>query len=429
MRRVFINSVTPDMRLGRAILGPRGELLLAAGLTLTGGHLSLLRERGFLFLYVEDGHTDDIELFEILSHEVRAKTVRAIEKVQTFLARAAERMDISSLAATRGSLQGRTFALVTRKLQDLYDLSDAAAALVEEVVLPNTMLGLSIIWVHDDVTFGHSLGVAVTAVMIGKLVGMGHADLCALATGAMLHDAGKVFIDRKVLDKPAKLSPEEMDQIREHPALGYEVLKQLYGPGILFNHVPYQHHERQDGSGYPRGLFGTNQLPSPGGRRPVGRILPIAEISAVADVYDALNSDRPYRPALPAEQIIEILEEMSGTALNSAVLGRFLGAVAPYPVGSEIVVHGGDVDGFKGIVVRQNASDPLRPIVRLFHDAKGDLVPQFEVDLLAQSAIGIAPTIIIPSQAFAQQGRFDPDELLRGLRRTAEREIAQPLVC
>jgi len=429
MRRVFINSVTPDMRLGRPIRGPRGELLLAAGVTITAGHLSLLRERGFLFLYVEDGHTNDIELRDILSHEVRAKTVRAIEKVQTFLARAAERMDISSLEATHRSLQGHTFALVTRKLQDLYDLSDAAAALVEEVVLPNTTLGLSIIWVHDDVTFGHSLGVAVTAVMIGKLLRMEHSDLCALATGAMLHDAGKVFIDRKVLDKPAKLSPDEMDQIREHPALGYEVLKQLYGPGVLFNHIPYQHHERQDGTGYPRGLFGTNQLAAARERRPAGQVLPMAEISAIADVYDALNSDRPYRPALPVEQILDILREMSGTALNSAMLGRFLDVVAPYPVGSEIVVHGGDIDGFKGVVLRQNRNDLLRPIVRLFHDAKGNLVPHFEVDLQAHSAIGIAPTIIIPPEAFAPSTRFDPKDLLLRLRRTAEREISHPLVC
>jgi len=88
-----------------------------------------------------------------------------------------------------------------------------------------------------------------------------------------MHDIGKVFINRDIITKPGKLTDDEMELVKRHTQLGYEGVREVFGPGTLSNHVPFQHHERQDGSGYPRGLRATNKLVTPAQRMGSDQIL------------------------------------------------------------------------------------------------------------------------------------------------------------
>ena len=99
------------------------------------------------------------------------------------------------------------------------------------------------------------------AVLLAKNLGWSKERLRAFGIGCLLHDLGKIFIDSDILDKPAKLDASEFDRMKAHPLLGYELVKSMLGSSSnLIHHVAYQHHERQDGSGYPRGISGDSIL-------------------------------------------------------------------------------------------------------------------------------------------------------------------------
>lgn len=146
----------------------------------------------------------------------------------------------------------------------------------------------------DAYTHGHSSRVADLAIELARRLGMGEDAVDALQLAGILHDIGKIGIDDSVLKKPGQLTPEEFDQIKLHPVLGYEILKDIRP----FRHIlpaVRHHHESWDGGGYPDGLAG-DAIPRD------------AQILAVADAFDAMVSDRPYRRGMPLEQVRGIFE-------------------------------------------------------------------------------------------------------------------------
>jgi len=148
-------------------------------------------------------------------------------------------------------------------------------------------------------TAGHSERVTNLALRIGHAIGLPAGDLRIMHRGGLLHDIGKIGTPPAILDKPGKLEPEEMQIMREHVKIGVRILEPI---PCLREALPIvaQHHEWFDGSGYPAGLAGEN-------------ISLHARIFAVADCYDAIVSDRPYRRGLSTEQALEILKQNSGT--------------------------------------------------------------------------------------------------------------------
>ena len=148
----------------------------------------------------------------------------------------------------------------------------------------------------DHYTQGHVKRVSNMAMSLGRKMGLNDTDLRALKIGGALHDIGKIGVPNKILNKPGPLSDEEMAIMQKHPAAGYQIclpLKKNLGPAL---DVIKQHHEKLDGSGYPDGLTENE-------------ISVVARIMAVADIYDALVTDRPYRKAMPMEKAVQILKE------------------------------------------------------------------------------------------------------------------------
>jgi putative nucleotidyltransferase with HDIG domain len=174
-----------------------------------------------------------------------------------------------------------------------------------------TIAGLvAAIEARDENTKGHNMRVAELAVAIGRKLGLPTNRLRVLARAGMLHDVGKIGIPDAVLNKPGPLDAAEWVTIKRHPELGVEILHRL--PTLQQeSEIVAAHHERIDGSGYPRGLHGTE--------------IPIeARIVAVADTYDVLISDRPYRMARTRQESITILREESGTRLDGSVVEALL---------------------------------------------------------------------------------------------------------
>jgi putative nucleotidyltransferase with HDIG domain len=162
----------------------------------------------------------------------------------------------------------------------------------------------------DKYTSGHSERVAHYAIHIARRLGLPEKDIRLLEEVATLHDIGKIGIPAKILNKNGPLTKDEQDVVKQHPTVGEEILKpiEFLEPGLS---AVRDHHERQDGSGYPHGIKG-------------GLISIFAAIAAVADSYDAMTSDRPYRKALTKEEAISILEKNKGTQFDAEVVDAFV---------------------------------------------------------------------------------------------------------
>jgi HD-GYP domain-containing protein (c-di-GMP phosphodiesterase class II) len=171
------------------------------------------------------------------------------------------------------------------------------------------------------------------------------------------------------------------------------MLRLLQPRRFLANHIAYQHHERQDGSGYPLGLAGTNRIARDVRAAEDRRMLLIAEIAAVADVYDALISDRPYRPAHSRDEAIAILRRMAGPHLNREVVRRFLTAVPGFSLGIDVTITSGRLAGYRGVVIRLSTRTPDRPVVRLTQDPAGRRIHPVEVDLAREPSLAATATL------------------------------------
>ncbi len=162
-------------------------------------------------------------------------------------------------------------------------------------------------------TAGHSERVTLLAVAIGRRMGLGHDEIDRLHRGGLLHDVGKIGISPVILDKPAALTPEEMAIVQEHPAVGARILEPIAAFADVIGIVRH-HHERFNGQGYPDGLRGED-------------IPLLARVAAVADVYDALVSDRPYRHRWDDERARSYIADMAGIYFDPAVVRAFLALI------------------------------------------------------------------------------------------------------
>ena len=160
----------------------------------------------------------------------------------------------------------------------------------------------------DQTTAGHQDRVAAIACSVAREMEWNEEEIRAVRLAAALHDVGKMIVSQEILNKPGRLTAEEFAQVKLHPQAGYLILKDIPFRWPIAEAVR-QHHERMNGSGYPRGLMGDE-------------ILPIARIVAIADVLDAMTSDRSYRPALELDVVLCELEGQAGTLLDAQMVKR-----------------------------------------------------------------------------------------------------------
>jgi HD-GYP domain-containing protein (c-di-GMP phosphodiesterase class II) len=350
MRLVRIEGVREGMQLARDI--PAASLgsapLLRHGVRLTPGLAARLGPRGVRAVWVEDDLGEGVVPFTPLSDEIRHSTEQAV---------------IRCLDGARGT-EGRMSADAIAQLE-----SAALGVLHALEDCPEAALAFDDLATADSYTYGHSIRVAtlglVLAERIARLDGWvdwegnrrfddAVARMTEMAMGLLIHDIGKLAIPEAVLNKPEALSDEEWQLVQTHPSAGASLLPADRVSALTIC-VVRDHHERWDGAGYEQGRTGeqTHQF---------------ARIAAVADVYDAITSDRPYRAATPPHVAVRAIREGAGTQFDPDVVRHFLRVAMPYPVGYTIELP----SGVSGVVTRVDPDTPEHPVVR-FRDPSGHL--------------------------------------------------------
>lgn len=200
----------------------------------------------------------------------------------------------------------------------------------------------------DDYTYRHNIGVGVIATLIGKWLSLSEEDLHDLTIAATLHDIGKTKIPTEILNKPGKLTKAEYETVKKHTIYGYEILKNTQGINHEISLVALQHHEREDGKGYPFNLQGS-------------KISYYSKIVAVADVFHAMSSNRVYHDATPFYQVIKQMNEDMFGKLDSTILMPFLQQIMNALIGHQVLL----TDGKIGVIKFINPYDLLNPLVEV----------------------------------------------------------------
>ena len=233
---------------------------------------------------------------------------------------------------------------------------------------PDACIWLARMKQEDQYTYQHSLGASIWAVALGRQLGLPKSDLRSLAIGGLLFDAGKLQLDKDLLNAERPLTEDEFETVKSHVQLGVEAIQK---GGVMnrdvIDMVSY-HHERHDGSGYPEGLSGDS--------------IPIfARIAAIVDCYDAITSHRSYARATSPSIAIKKLYEWKDIDFQAELVEEFIQAVGIYPAGTLVELSSGEV----AVVIAEYRTRRLRPKLMVLLDCeKQPLLDVKMIDLLIQ---------------------------------------------
>ena len=262
---------------------------------------------------------------------------------------------------------------------------DSLAAIVTQD--RTSLMALTALKKYDNYTFTHMVNVASLAMAQARALNLEGPILREFGFAALMHDIGKVHTPAEVLNKPGKLTDEEFRIMKRHVVDGAHILRKTPEVPALAPVVAFEHHLKQDMSGYPENL-------SP-------RQLNLCTmIVSIADVFDALRSNRPYREGLATSRVRSIMGQKDDPAFNQVLLRRFVNLVGMYPVGTVVRLNTDEM----GVVMAEHPEDPFRPQVKILFDARGEKVEDpFLANTWERDARGEFPRAVVES--------VDPDSL------------------
>ncbi|MGD8190902.1 HD-GYP domain-containing protein [Brevibacillus ginsengisoli] len=349
MRLIAMANCQPGERLAKSIYNNNGTVLVGEGVELNQRMIDRLQALNITAIYVHDELTKDIEIKDVISESTRREALTVIHTTfQLFLdepSRWQKHFNYKQLGK---------------------QCRQAMASIIDELKQNRTAMNLlgSVVGT-DHYVFAHSFNVTLYTTALALKLNLNERELMEIGIGAMLHDVGKMAIPPEVLHKPDRLTDDEFEQIKQHAEIGFEILRRQEEIPLLAAHCAYQHHERLDGSGYPRNLTEPE-------------IHKYAKILAICDVFDALTTNRVYRRAMLPHQAMEILYAGVDTLFIKEYVEAFRDTIALYPIGLSVTLN----TGVEGIVIDYNRGLPSRPILRILKDELGnDLDSPYEIDL------------------------------------------------
>ncbi|MFH0919455.1 MAG: HD domain-containing phosphohydrolase [Fibrobacterota bacterium] len=381
MLQTPIEDVKGGMVLGKSIYNAGGDLLLAAGFRLHEKYIHRLKILGYSALWIQEEGTENVIPESIINEQMALQTNKAMRE---------------SVEVIQGALKvrGQTKAEIDHALKDTdrfktIIMAEKVKALIDDIVdglvgQQDVLININSIRGKDDYLYQHNLDVTVTSVLLANRLKLNKFDIAEMALGAILHDLGMVVIPDEIQKKGKRLSFQEFTILKEHTTYGYTILKENPRISPVSAHIAYQHHERQDGGGFPRGLKGENELPSQKRlSQPQGTMHRYAEIVAVANAYDNLIAPRNAADAKSPDEALRIIIRSAGTQLNKHVVDALITITPAFPVGAFISIVDGPKEllGFKGVVARNNSASLDRPETIIFYNKSNRRINPIAIDL------------------------------------------------
>ena len=369
-----LKKLQPGMVTAQSIYNSSGASYLTRGTELTRQYIDKLCALGINDLHVLS-YSSEIKLLppeDVLSEKTR---VMAIQRVY----------DVFAQVEETGTFE-------------FEPLAKAAAAMVSDIATRSSnLVQLTDIRVHDEYTFAHSVNVAMLSGMLGRLAHLPEGQIQELTLGGLLHDLGKIIVPPEILNKQGRLTKNEYDIIKHHPEAGFAKIRSMsLSDAHLLGLVAMQHHEHLDGTGYPA-------------RRKGNEIHPYGRICAIADVYDALTSSRPYKKAYSPAVAYHIMTNCSEGQFDEKLLKLFFSNVAIYPIGTVVKTS----EGY-GIVKKVEFGLTDRPMVVMYADQYDNILPEPYEEYLHERPEHKIESVVDDSMLLVKirESGFDPASLL-----------------
>jgi len=334
MRLISLDVLKPGMVIAKTIWNEAGRPLLQKDVVVTESIINRLNQLYIKYVYIDDEISKGIEVNESIPVEMRLAAVNKITE---------------SFHQLKGVGGKKASYILDRQSAEIGNLVDD---ILGSILSNSEMLTvLTDSFLYDEYLYQHSFQVALYSIAIAKELNYSRSELKTIGIGALLHDVGKLQIPTSILLEPGRLTDEEYETMKQHTTYGFDILRNLHTVSLLVAHCAFQHHERLDGSGYPRGLVERD-------------IHPYAKIIAVADVFDAVTSDRVYRNKMLPSQGIELIQSGSGITFDIEVVEALKRSIVHYPNGTMVLLS----DGRRGIIAKQSLNHSSLPFVRIFEE-------------------------------------------------------------
>lgn len=361
-REVSFDNLRVGMILGTSIHDDVGNVLLSEGLQLTTTTIDRIEKLNMVSVPIL------FEIKDFVDPKMEDNSVDSASIEQT-------------IYETRSIMEKSLRKFQFNELLEFEKLKAVVNQLITDILSRDFVtLNLTKIKDTDAYLLEHSVNVCLLSLVTGVYLGYGKDELITLGLGALLHDIGKMFIPDEIINKPSKLTEDEFIIVQNHTTFGGEAGKKIEGLTQESIDIILYHHERIDGKGYPVGVS-AEEIPI------------FARIVSIADVFDAITSDRVYRDRIDAYTAVEFIIGETGTKFDKGIVRVFLKLVGYYPIGLRVALNSGE----QGIIKKKNKK---KPVVRILLDEHTQPIPgYYEVDLNKN------PSVLIDD--FKLKGEFD----------------------
>ena len=330
----------PGMIVDQTVVDRLGRNLVVKGAELDDYMISSMLKLEIMSVYIQDGYIPDPDVSKITSKEAARQIDRLTKKdpakvqlTESVKKRVAEGIQYIYNPGTDPHQMSTAASSITNDLMDAISKNDAVA------------LDINALKTSDEYTFKHSVDVATIAMISAKSMGLSQNQIYEIGVAGLLHDIGKTKVPEEILNKPGRLDESEFAIMKNHSLYSYRMIEDSEDLSSQIKLAVLQHHEKIDGSGYPLGVK-------------FDQISDYAKILTIADIYDALVTERPYKAAFTQRDAIEMIMSMTGE-LDIESMRGFLESMILYPVGAVVELSNGE----KAKVVENHPKYILRPTV------------------------------------------------------------------
>lgn len=377
--------------LARDVVGRSGDVLARSGHLVSDRVAGALQQRGVTSVYVDDAASAGIQLAPMVPDPVMVTFRGLLDDLFTRvlgavgpLANQPSSRIVETLHGNGGAFWGN------RVVAALSELRAEVTSLARVCAVASGDSGYLTDRAPDDDLVGHSIHVAALTARIGASVGFAGDDLAGVTFAALLHDAGLIFVPAELRLSPADWNVPQRMRYEDHTVLGEALLQSFSHKYPEVSVVAGEHHEAQDGSGFPRGRQGYNRvLRGADQLHAADRVALVSEVVAVADRYERLVSPAPARAGLSPAEARNVLSGEAGSRLNAEVVARFLELFPALPIGTEVRIVGGEHDGSHALIVRPASPARPKPLVRVYADRSRSARTPIDLDLAGLSDVNV----------------------------------------